>query len=181
MGVFMLFELKNVNIKYKENCIIENLSMSVGKTDRILLLGANGSGKTTLLKYICTEFKDKCKISYLRQNDMLLPYHSVFQNLSLAGSKERVAEFLYRLELQKYENHYPYQLSGGVHRTMLILRALLFPFELLILDEPLTNLDSNTVLAVCNLLESETDGRAAIITSHQNTNEFNFINKTVIV
>ena len=181
MGVFMLFELKNINIRIKERTVVENFSLAVGKTDRILLLGANGSGKTTLLKYICTEFKEKCKISYLRQNDMLLPYHTVLKNLSLAGGKERAINLLNRLGLQKYENYYPYQLSGGVHRTMLILRALLFPFELLILDEPLTNLDSDTILAVCDLLESETDGRAVIITSHQNTNEFKFINKTVIV
>lgn len=177
----MLLELKNINIAFGEKRVISDLNLQIATTDRILLLGANGSGKTTLIKYICEKYKKVCKISYLRQKDMLLPYHTVFQNLSLAGGMIRATELLNRLELQKYENYYPYQLSGGVHRTMLILRVLLFPFELLILDEPLANLDNAMSLAVCDLIKSETEGRAVIITSHRSIDKLNFTNKTVIV
>lgn len=181
MGVFMLFELKNVHIAFGQKNVIENFCLRVEKKDRILLLGENGSGKTTLLRYICKNYKNVCRISYLRQQDMLLPHATVFKNLSLAGGAEKTEAFLQQLSLQKYKNDYPYQLSGGVHRRLLILRAMLFPYDLLILDEPLTCLDAASIPPVCEMIRQQTEGRALIVSSHQNTEEFEFTNKTVIV
>ena len=177
----MLLKLKNVNIAFGEKRVINNLNLGIAKTDRILLLGANGSGKTTLIKYICEAYKDKCKISYLRQKDMLLPYLTAFKNLELVGGSKRAEELIKKLKLEDYKKSYPYQLSGGVHRAFLVLRALLFDYELLILDEPLANLDNAMALAVLDLVKSETEGRAVIITSHRNIDELNFTNKTVLV
>lgn len=181
MGVFMLLELNNQNIAYGQKIILQNFSLQIEANDRILLLGKNGSGKTTLLKYICRRCKDSCRISYLQQNDMLPPYITVFKNLSLVGGAQRAEDFLQRMDLQSYKNHYPYQLSGGVHRQLLILRALLFPFDLLVLDEPLANLDAEAIPAVCALIRQETENRALIVSCHQNAAAFNFVNKTVIV
>ncbi|MBQ7288751.1 MAG: ATP-binding cassette domain-containing protein [Clostridia bacterium] len=177
----MLIELNNVSIHLGQRQIFDDFCLQIEKNDRILLLGENGSGKTTLLNYICRHFKKICRISYLRQNDMLLPYNTVFQNLRLAGGEARATQFLERLQLEEYKNDYPYQLSGGIHRQLLILRALLFPYDLLLLDEPLANLDAAAIPAVCEMMEKETENRALLVSAHQNAEALAFTNKTVIV
>lgn len=181
MGVFMLFEIENLNIAFGNRVVLKDFGLAVGKTDRILLLGENGSGKSTLLRHICKEFNKVCKISYLRQQDMLLPYCTVLENLELVGGEERAEQLLKELNLEKYKTHYPYQLSGGTHRSVLVLRALLFPFELLVLDEPLANIDSKAVSRICKLIENETEGRALIFSAHQRAKELKFADKTVIL
>ncbi len=177
----MLFEIENLNMAFGNKVVLKDFCLAVGKTDRILLLGENGSGKSTLMRHICKEFNKVCKISYLRQHDMLLPYCTVLKNLELVGGKTRAEYFLKELNLEKYKNHYPYQLSGGIHRSALVLRALLFPFELLVLDEPLANIDQNAASLICKLIEKETEDRALIISAHQGTKELKFADKIVIL
>lgn len=181
MGVFMLFEICNAEIRCGQRILLQNFSLRVEETDKILLLGENGSGKTTLIKYICRQFKDTCRISYLQQNDILPPYITVFKNLSLVGGAQRAEDVLQRMGLQKYKNHYPYQLSGGVHRQLLLLRAMLFPYDLLVLDEPFAHMDAGAAVAACNFIGDETADRALLLSTHQNFEQLNFITKTVIV
>ena len=181
MGIFMLFEIRNAEIRCGQRILLQNFSLRVEETDKILLLGENGSGKTTLIKYICRQFRSTCRISYLQQNDILPPYITVFKNLSLVGGPQRAEDFLQRMGLQKYKNHYPYQLSGGVHRQLLLLRAMLFPFDLLILDEPFVHLDETAVPLLCKIIKMETENRALLLSTHQNFEQLNFITKTVIV
>lgn len=181
MGVFMLFEINHTNIACGQRILLPDFSLRVRKTDKILLLGKNGSGKTTLIKYICRQFKDTCRISYLQQNDMLPPYLSVWQNLQLAGGAEKADALLQHAGLCAYKNFYPYQLSGGLHRQLLILRALLFPFDLLILDEPFVHLDEAAIPLLCEIIKRETANRALLLSTHQNIEQLNFHLKKVIV
>lgn len=120
----------NFNICFKENCITG-------------LIGTSGCGKTTLLKMIggveayekgeIIGVKNK-KISYIFQEDRLIPWISVYENIHLVlksymeeeSARLRVKEILEQLALWTYKDYLPEKLSGGMQRRVAIGRALAY-------------------------------------------------------
>ncbi len=147
---------------------VDGLSLSVGQGEFLAILGPSGCGKTTTLNLVAgflrptagrivLDGRDLTGVAVHRrgtamvfQNYALFPHMTVFDNV-LFGLKmhhvprdmagKQVAEALELVRLPKLGDRYPRQLSGGQQQRVALARALVLQPKLLLLDEPLSNLD----------------------------------------
>jgi len=148
---------------------VKDLSITIEKGDLVSLLGPSGCGKTTLLRMVAgfeapTSGKiflreknlvdippQKRNIGIVFQDYAIFPTMNVFNNVAygLKAQKlskeeilERVTEYLELVGLTGYEKRMPSQLSGGQQQRVALARALVIKPDVLLLDEPLSNLDA---------------------------------------
>jgi spermidine/putrescine ABC transporter ATP-binding subunit len=160
--------LRNVTKRFGHSAAVDNVSLEIYEGEFLFLLGPSGSGKTTTLRMIAgyeqpTEGTIEIDgnvvneipiherdIGMVFQNYALFPHKTVTENvgfgLKMRGvdkkeRKEKVKHALELVRLSGMEDRYPRQLSGGQQQRVALARALVFHPSLLILDEPLANLD----------------------------------------
>lgn len=155
----MMIQVKNLCKKFKKQTLYDNLSISFEEQKVTSILGPSGCGKTTLLRILAgLEPYQKGeilgiahkKIAYVFQEDRLVPWMSVEDNIKLVlksytDSKEaerRTDEVLKMLKLSEYKNRMPEELSGGMQRRAASGRALAYDGDILLMDEPFKELDS---------------------------------------
>lgn len=163
-------KLEAVCIKksYETLNVLDGVDISVNIREFVSLLGISGSGKTTLFNIIAglekpdfgsvikdgTDITGKSgHIGYMQQNDLLMPWKSVIDNiclpLTISGMKKKTAHekalsFTPMFGLSGFENQYPKALSGGMRQRAALLRTFLFSSDILLLDEPFARLDAIT-------------------------------------
>ncbi|MPQ23193.1 ABC transporter ATP-binding protein [Carnobacterium divergens] len=159
----MKLRVESISIAYSKKKIIEELSFQVDKGEFVTILGPSGCGKSTILKLL-TGLKQKqngrilvdgkaveglsLKFSYMPQEDLLLEWETVLQNVCLYQrihkekySQEEVMQQLEAFGLKGYENAYPSELSGGMRQRVAFLRTVRCDADILLLDEPFGALD----------------------------------------
>jgi NitT/TauT family transport system ATP-binding protein len=150
--------------------VLDDIDLTVPPEAIIALIGASGSGKSTLLNIISgllkpdrgqvcicgaagEEFNDWCSVSYMFQDDRLLPWRTAIRNVEFAleagsiGKKERAERALQALqlvELEGFDQAFPYQLSGGMRSRVALARSLVTEPRILLMDEPFSRLDAQT-------------------------------------
>ena len=164
----MYLEVKNLLKYYNRNYpIIKDLTFSVKKGELISFLGESGSGKTTFLKCLAglesinggsislnstflnndnTFVKpQKRKIGFVFQDYPLFPHLNILDNITFNLERKHKSKLDYILKLtglQFLVERFPHEISGGEQQRACIARALIREPELLLLDEPFSNLDS---------------------------------------
>ena len=161
--------IKNAVKKYGENIVIEDLSLNIKEGEFFTLLGPSGCGKTTLLRMIAgfnsieggdfyfgedrINDKDPAKrnIGMVFQNYAIFPNMTVKANVAF-GLKNRklpkdeiekeVDKFLKLMQIDEYKDRMPENLSGGQQQRVALARALVIKPSVLLMDEPLSNLDA---------------------------------------
>ncbi len=166
-----MIELVNITYSYGSKPVLENFDLRIPAEQLTCLLGSSGCGKTTVLRLIAgLEIPQRGVVAlfgqtasangeiifppkdrnagFVFQDLALWPHFTVYENISF-GLKERkipgfhakVNDALDFFELKKHANKFPHQLSGGQKQLVAIARALVLEPKILLMDEPLANLD----------------------------------------
>ncbi|MCL5263926.1 MAG: ABC transporter ATP-binding protein [Chloroflexi bacterium] len=172
-------DLEEVSVAFAskagETLALENVSFAVQEGEFVSIVGPSGCGKSTILNVIAgladtlsgrVSIKGKATngipkdIGYVFQSDLLLPWRTVFDNVALAlklrGYRTEkmgpaVEDWLTRVGLAGFRNHYPHQLSGGMRKRVALAQTLVYNPELILMDEPFSALDVQTR----NMMENE--------------------------
>lgn len=177
----------NVNINsysYGENLILKNININFKPGYLYGIIGKNGSGKTTLLNIISGIIPNVVtgeldgKIIYNNRMIAWEDFDYVFQNSENSLFYNKVRDQLHSLNEDKinywmktfnmldYKNKYTRDLSVGEKKIITCLAALLSSREIVILDEPTTNLDNKNKRKLMQLISSEKKNKIIIIVSH---------------
>ena len=146
------------------------------------IMGPSGAGKTTLLRIVLGLEKpdrgtisglENCRFSAVFQEDRLLENESAQANLRFvlgAGFDLKEAQaLLEELGLGSAGDKPVREWSGGMRRRLALARALLAPYDLLVLDEPFTGLDGENCRRAMEALQRRLAGRSALLATHEET------------
>ena len=154
----------------KEFPACENISFSVNGGEFVCIVGPSGCGKTTLLKCVCHLLKPTTGKVFVNEKEIhsppkemilifqdysrsLFPWKTVLKNVLFVlekkdlSRKERLDKAkaaLISVHLNGFENHYPWELSGGMQQRVAIARGIAFNPDILLMDEPFASVDAQT-------------------------------------
>ena len=158
----------HITVSFGEEKIIDDISIELKQGELVCLLGVSGAGKTTLFNVISgillpdrgtvvldgREITGKAgSVSYMLQKDLLLPFKTIVDNVSLplvirgmkkTAARAEASKHFREFGLEGTERKYPHQLSGGMRQRAALLRTYLFSDQVALLDEPFSALDTIT-------------------------------------
>ncbi len=182
-----MLEIINVTKRYGEICAVDQVSFCVKDFERVSIQGESGCGKSTLLGMIAGLIGEDAgeirlngekmpedphlrRVSMVFQDSVLWDHMTLRENI-LFGSpyqekkqrEEQAEKLAEALEIKDLLKRHPHQVSGGQARRAAIARAIACEKELLLLDEPFSNLDKEGRVRTLETVKRLCDGKCAIL------------------
>jgi ABC-2 type transport system ATP-binding protein len=188
-----VLQLRRVRKTYGELVAVDLLDLEVRPGDCVALIGHNGSGKTTTLRLVAglleptggevlvsgdnlRRDRSRAVLSFVPDSPLLYPDLTVREHLELVGLAHgvvdgldgRIADLLELFDLATRADFLPGQLSRGMRQKTQLACALVRPFQVLLLDEPVVGLDPPSQQALHRVLvAAKQDGAAILLSTHQ--------------
>ena len=207
-----MLDIQNISFSYTENPVIKNVSFTIKKGENIAIIGESGCGKSTLLKLMYGLYDlDEGRIfynekpilgpkynlipgmpfmKYLAQDFDLSPFETVAENVGkflsngFANMKKlRVQELLEMVEMEQFSNVKAKFLSGGQQQRVALVRVLALEPEVILLDEPFSQIDAFRKNALRrNLFRYlKQKGITCIIATHDSTDALSFADEAIVM
>jgi heme exporter protein A len=186
-------ELRGLRRDYGERTALEPVSAELGDAETLLVLGPNGAGKTTLLRILATLLRPSAgearvlgrelpreawrlrgRIGYLGHEPLLyrdlsgrenLRFHARLHGIEKTAAERRIEALLAAVGMSARADERIAELSAGMRQRLAICRCVLHEPELLLLDEPDSNLDERSREAVAGLIGPDA-GRTRVLVTH---------------
>lgn len=149
-----MIEIRDLIKKFNDHYVFNNLNFYIESDKITVILGKSGCGKTTLLRLISNLEKydsgsintNNLKFSYVFQEPRLFPWLTVFENIQAITNlpSDEIYRMIRMVDLEKFSNSYPDELSGGMKSRVSLARAFAYKPNFLLMDEPFSNLDDFT-------------------------------------
>jgi len=206
----MYLSLKDISKKYKDKEILKNITFDIGEGELVCILGPSGCGKTTLLNIIGGFVSDysgdvllsneninnippeKREIATVFQSYGLFTHKNVIDNVSYGlkllkidkNTREKKArDMLEKVGLAGYDKKKIKELSGGEQQRVAIARSMVLNPKLLLLDEPLSNLDVHLRDVMRKEIKriQKQFGVTMIIVTHDQEDAFKLADRVVVI
>ena len=197
---------ENTGKKFNDRYILRDLNFTINPSDRLAILGSNGSGKSTLLQMIAGYIQPSTgKISFYN-NDVPLDAENVFSHISIASPYLELIDDYTLLEMVQFhsglkkiingsgvkdviersglnsETNKPVRnFSSGMKQRLKLTLAFMSHTPLLLLDEPLTNLDEAGTSWYKDMITSFSGVRTVIVCSNKNSPEYDFCTRKIVL
>ncbi len=188
-------QIYDASLRYndRQTPTLAEINMTIPAGQWTVLLGRSGCGKTTILRYLAGLLDDQIKwqgrltttdelvlheqIAYMAQQDLLLPWLNVLDNICLSsrfshaslnseGEKQRAIQLLEQVGLADYAYAKPAQLSGGMRQRVALARTLMQDKPLVLMDEPFSALDAVTRHKQQTLSATLLKGKTVMLITH---------------
>lgn len=172
-----MIEIKKLSLSYGEKRVLDEFSLELPQTGVIGFTGPSGCGKTSLLRAMAGLVRPDSgeifglapgRTAFLFQENRLLPWRSVGQNITDVLPRERkheVERWLALAELEGEAQSRPAALSGGMARRLAVARCAALGGDALLLDEPFTGVDTERAVRIMGRLKEL--GIPILLVSHE--------------
>ena len=206
-------DIENASLRYNdsEQCVLSALDMHIPAAQWTCILGRSGCGKSSLLRYLANLLDDKVhwsgllststniplqdQIAYMAQQDLLMPWLSVLDNVLLSQKftqkkgrqqakslqREKAQQLLQQVGLSEQAHYLPQQLSGGMRQRVALARTLMQNKPVVLMDEPFSALDAVTRYRLQNLAHQLLKDKTVVLITHDPQEAIRLANQLYIM
>lgn len=198
----MIVEVNNLKKSYGKHKVLNDLSFKIEKPQVLALIGPNGSGKSTLMNCMMNlisfdsgeiEILGKSnknyeifrEVSFLKDNRVLYPYLTGFDHLKYICdiqkiSQERIDQVIELADIRSFYKKIVSSYSLGMKQRLLLAMALCNNPKLILMDEPLNGLDTDSIFKFRDLIKNLGENNTTILISSHSLNELDYITNDIL-
>lgn len=198
----MIVEVKNLNKSYGKHKVLNDLSFKIEKPQVLALIGPNGSGKSTLMNCMMNlisfdsgeieilgksnkDYEIFREVSFLKDNRILYPYLTGFDHLKYICDiqkipQKRIDQVIELADIGSFYKKIVSSYSLGMKQRLLLAMALCNNPKLILMDEPLNGLDTDSIFKFRDLIKNLGENNTTILISSHSLNELDYITNDIL-
>lgn len=198
----MIVEVNNLNKSYGKHKVLNDLSFKIEKPQVLALIGPNGSGKSTLMNCMMNlisfdsgeieilgksnkDYEIFREVSFLKDNRILYPYLTGFDHLKYICDiqkipQKRIDQVIELADIGSFYKKIVSSYSLGMKQRLLLAMALCNNPKLILMDEPLNGLDTDSIFKFRDLIKNLGENNATILISSHSLNELDYITNDIL-